>query len=211
MSDFGNYRRDLAVLETSGGRVPQIQHTLPTAASPSQIAPWMSSNGSPTVATSAFTSFYNDSSDALSQASQLSPGFRPGTGQTLDSPEAAYFGDDRRPSVASVTTASSQGSKNSSARQTYKKLQGFFGEEHPGKDEDPGNHAKDARSNSFSLRHRDRKHSTSTEVGQPRDSSPEPSRPRTPVPSSDVVPFLYQDSQVSKFRADTTSNRGGGN
>jgi adenylate cyclase len=200
VSDFGNYRRDLAVLETSGGRIPQIQHTLPTAASPNQIAPWMSSNGSPTVAASTFgTSFYNDSSDALSQASQLSPAFRPGTGQTIDSPEAGYFGDDRRPSVASVTTASSQGSKSSAARQTYKKLQGFFGEDYPGKDEDPANHAKETRTNSFSLRHRDRKHSTATEIGAPRDSSPDPSRPRTPVPSSDVVPFLYQDSQVSEY------------
>lgn len=69
------------------------------------------------------TSFYNDSSDgdALS-----SPGFRPGTGFTgntvaSDSPADLDFGDERRPSVASVTTASSTGSK-SSANRIHKKL-----------------------------------------------------------------------------------------
>ena len=207
MTDFGNYRRDLAVLETSGGRIPQIQHNPPTAlASPNQIAPWMSTNGTSTAPSSAFgTSFYNDSSDALSTASQLSPGFRPGTGLTgntnvsSDSPADPYFGDERRPSVASVTTASSQGSKSSVSRGgIHKKLQTFFGDEFPGKDGSDTSlpsHGKDARSHSFARSHRERNHSSATETG--RDASPAGSRPRTPVPSSDVVPFLYQDSQVS--------------
>jgi adenylate cyclase len=84
MKTFGNYRRDLAVLDTTGGRIPQIQHNPPTAASPIQVPPWMSSNGSPGVPLSVFSSsFYNDydSGDNLSQSSQLSPGFRPGTGR----------------------------------------------------------------------------------------------------------------------------------
>ncbi|KAK1724036.1 uncharacterized protein BDZ83DRAFT_366567 [Colletotrichum acutatum] len=54
LSDFANYRRDLAVLETSGGRLPSIQHNPPTAtpSSNSQIAPWMSpSNGGATAST----------------------------------------------------------------------------------------------------------------------------------------------------------------
>jgi adenylate cyclase len=209
MTDFGNYRRDLAVLETSGGRVPQIQHNPPTAlASPNQIAPWMSANGSSITPSSAFaTSFYNDSSDNLSQGSQLSPGFRPGTGLTgntnaSDSPADAYFGDgdERRPSVASVTTASSTGSKSSVSRGggIHKKLQTFFGEDFPGKDGSDTSlpsHGKEVRSHSFARSHRDRNHSTATDQTQ-RDASPAPSRPRTPVPSSDVVPFLYQDSQV---------------
>lgn len=211
MTDFGNYRRDLAVLETSGGRIPQIQHNPPTAlASPNQIAPWMSTNGSNVNVTpsSAFfgTSFYNDSSDNLSQGSQLSPGFRPGTGFTgntnaSESPADAYFGDEdeRRPSVASVTTASSTGSKSSTSRGAgiHKKLQTFFGEDFPGKDGSDTSlpSHKEARSHSFARSHRDRNASSATDQTQ-RDASPAPSRPRTPVPSSDVVPFLYQDSQV---------------
>jgi adenylate cyclase len=206
MSSFGNYRRDLSVLETSGGRsVPQIQNLPPTAASPNPnpVAPWMSSNnGSPVVPSSAFgTTFYNDSSDNLSMASQLSPGFRPSSGNMPD--------DDRRPSVASVTTASSSGSKSSVVRTgIHKSLKGFFGDEFPGSNgkvdakeggKEPNTkynpEQKDHRSNSYT---RNRNPSTAKDAPQ-RDSSPVPSRPRTPVPSSDVVPFLYQDSQVSTY------------
>ena len=207
MSGLSNYRRDLAVLETAGGRIPQIQHNPPTAASPNQIAPWMSSNGSsPALPSGTFpTSFYNDSSDNLSQGSQLSPGFRPGTGRTgntsTDSPDHGFFNDndDRRPSIASFTTASSTGSKSSVVKpNVHKSLKNFFGEDFQGKDASdtslPGHaNGKEHRSNSWS---RHRNHSTSTETA-PREGSPAPSRPRTPVPSSDVVPFLYQDSQVS--------------
>jgi adenylate cyclase len=218
MSDFGNYRRDLAVLETSGNRIPQIQHNPPTAlASPNQIAPWMSTNGSngtPTSASAFVTSFYNDSSDNLSQGSALSPGFRPGTAFTgntaaSDSPADLDFGDERRPSVASVTTASSTGSKssvNGRGGAIHKKLQTLFGEDPSGKDGSDtslpslGKEVREHRSHSFARSHRERNHSSATDITQrDRDTSPAPSRPRTPVPSSDVVPFLYQDSQVSSF------------
>jgi adenylate cyclase len=205
MSGLSGYRRDLAVLDNSSGRIPQIQHNPPTASS--QIAPWMSS--SPTLPSSAFpTSFYNDSSDNLSQTSQLSPGFRPSTGRTgnfsADSHDQGYFhdGDERRPSIASVTTASSSGSKSSSARPggVQKNLKAFFGEDFTGKDGSdtnlPGHpNGKEQRSGSWS---RHRNHSITAETSQ-RDASPVPSRPRTPVPSSDVVPFLYQDSEVSPY------------
>ncbi|KAG9238366.1 adenylate cyclase, partial [Amylocarpus encephaloides] len=209
MTDFGNYRRDLAVLEISSGRIPQIQHNPPTAlGSPNQIAPWMSSNGGGTPSNTFGTSFYNDSSDNLSQASQLSPPFRPGTGFTgytnaSDSPADADFGDERRPSVASVTTASSTGSKSSVSRTgIHKKLQTFFGEDFPGKEGSDTSlpaQGKEHRTHSFARSHRERNLSSATDITQ-RDASPAPSRPRTPVPSSDVVPFLYQDSQdITKY------------
>ncbi|TGO11705.1 hypothetical protein BTUL_0103g00020 [Botrytis tulipae] len=208
MADFGNYRRDLAVLETSGGRIPQIHHNPPTAiASSNQIAPWMSNGGSATGSPNGFTSFYNDSSDALSQASQLSPVARPGTAVTgntnaSDSPADALFGDgdERRPSVASITTASSTGSKGSVSRAVgglHKKLTSFFGEDPTSSDTSlPSQQGKEARSHSFARSHRDRNHSSATDHGHYRDASPAGgSRPRTPVPSSEVVPFLYQNSQ----------------
>jgi adenylate cyclase len=208
-SDFGNYRRDLSVLETSGARIPQIQHNPPTAAaaSPSYVTPWMSPNGSNMPSNAAGTSFYDDSSDNHSVGSQLSPGFRPGTartGNTIGSePDVNGHDDERRPSLASITTVSSSGSKGSIVRSgIHKKLQGFFGEEFPGRDGSDtslptqGLVGKEHRSNSYS-RHRDRKTSSATETGA-REASPAPSRPRTPVPSSDVVPFLYQDSQVCR-------------
>ncbi|PQE29003.1 adenylate cyclase protein [Rutstroemia sp. NJR-2017a BBW] len=207
MADFGNYRRDLAVLETSGGRIPQIHHNPPTAIAPqNQIAPWLSSGSSAAGSPNGFTSFYNDSSDALSQASQLSPVNRPSTAVTgntnaSDSPADTFFGDERRPSVASITTASSTGSKSSVSRGgIHKKLQTFFGEDLPGvnsSDTSLPSHGKEARSHSFARSHRERNHSSATDHGHNREASPAPggSRPRTPVPSSDIVPFLYQDSQ----------------
>ncbi|KAH8905327.1 adenylate cyclase [Coniochaeta sp. PMI_546] len=157
------------------------------------------------------TSFYNDSSDNLSLASQLSPGLRSlnvRSGQTpatsTDSHETAYFNDDRRPSLASITTtASSTNSKASGTRGGIRKLQGFFGEEFPGKDSSETSlpsAGKDHRSHS--LQHgrpgRDRHHSNATDHA--REASPAPSRPRTPVPAPDVVPFLYQEAEdIARF------------
>ncbi|KAI0401032.1 protein phosphatase 2C [Xylaria palmicola] len=213
MSDLANYRRDLAVLEPSGGRLPQI-HREPPANSPNappHIAPWMSANGAPgaTGSPTTYTSFYNDSSDNLSTPSQLSPAFRlgphrPAPNPPNDSPDVAYFDDQRRPSVASITTASSQGSKNSSGRGGLKKLQGFFGEEFPGRDGSETSlppaapHAKEQRSYSFGRPRRGRNDSNATD--HTREPSPTSSRPRTPIPSSDVVPFLYQEADdIAKY------------
>ncbi|KFY57019.1 hypothetical protein V497_05787 [Pseudogymnoascus sp. VKM F-4516 (FW-969)] len=206
-NDFGNYRRDLSVLDTSSGRIPSIQHNPPSAVSPRQYtAPWMSPQNGATMPPSAFgTSFYDDSSD---NSQQLSPSMRPGTSRTLSDPEAdAADDDERRPSLASVATSGSNGSRGSVVRTgIHKKLQGFFGEEYSGRDSSDTslptqnatqNAGKEQRQGSYSSRHRDRKPSSAAEV---RDSSPVPSRPRTPVPSSDVVPFLYQDSvDISRY------------
>ncbi|CAJ2501172.1 Uu.00g040250.m01.CDS01 [Anthostomella pinea] len=218
MSDLTNYRRDLAVLEPSGGRIPQIHRDPPPAPSPNaqqNIAPWTSANGGAvaTAPPSAFaTSFYNDSSDNVSTsspASQLSPAVRlgpprPTPNSNHDSSDGAFFNDDRRPSVASVMTASSQGSKNSSGRGGIKKLQGFFGEEFPGRDGSetslpPPGQVKEQRSYSFGRPRRGRNDSNATDHTG-REASPASSRPRTPVPSSDVVPFLYQEANdIAKY------------
>lgn len=203
-SDFGNYRRDLAILDPGGGRAPPNPHTNPASGSLSNVAPWMSASGG----LAGSTTFYNDSTDNLSLGSQLSPGLRGMAGRpsqtttgSTESPDAAYFTDERRPSVASITTtASSQGSRASGPRGGLRKLQGFFGEEFPGRDSSetslahPGGAGKD-RSHSYShgRPHRDRNYSNATDHA--RDASPS-SRPRTPVPAPEVVPFLYQEADV---------------
>ncbi|KAI2636046.1 protein phosphatase 2C [Xylaria nigripes] len=213
MSDLAGYRRDLAVLEPSGSRLPQIHRDPPASSSniPQNIMPWTPANGGPGahVSPNAFTTFYNDSSDNLSTPSQLSPAFRvslPRHGQNSsnDSPDLVYFDEQRRPSIASITTASSQGSRNSSGRGGIKKLQGFFGEEFPGRDGSETSLpsvqpvAKEQRSYSFGRSRRGRNDSSATD--QTREPSPTPSRPRTPVPSSDVVPFLYQEADdIAKY------------
>ncbi|KAI1756579.1 protein phosphatase 2C [Xylaria castorea] len=215
LSDLANYRRDLAVLEPSGGRLPQIHREPPTNSpnAPQNVMPWMSANGAPgaTASPTAYTSFYNDSSDNLSTPSQLSPAFRMGVRSGLnsntnlnnDSPDFGYFDDQRRPSLASIATASSQGSKNSSGRGGLKKLQGFFGEEFPGRDGSETSLppvpplAKEQRSYSFGRR---RARNDSNATDHTREPSPTSSRPRTPIPSSDVVPFLYQEADdIAKY------------
>ncbi|KAL2260067.1 hypothetical protein VTK26DRAFT_6040 [Humicola hyalothermophila] len=209
MSDLRDYRRDLAALDPVGRRPTRSQQTNPETGSLSQVAPWTTGSSSaapPTTGSDpAPTSFYNDSTDNLSIDSQTSPGPRtamirpPQTlGGSTDSPDAAYFTDERRPSIASITTtASSQGSRASGARGGFRKLQGFFGEEFPGRDSSeyslphPGS-GREHRSHSYSYNrpHRDRNYSNATDHG--RDASPA-SRPRTPVPAPEVVPFLYQE------------------
>ena len=207
-SDLTNHRRDLSVLESArnpshgGGGVSMAS---------SLIAPWMSASVPASSSSRTLpTSFYNDSSDSLSVASQFSPGLPPGGARpgpapsgAQESPDAAFFNTDaRRPSAASIaTTASSQGSKASGARGGFRKLQGFFGEEFPGRDSSESSlptsiAGKDQRSRSYSHSrpsHRDRNFSNATD---PRDASPSSSRPRTPVPAPEVVPFLYQDNTV---------------
>ncbi|KAF3061462.1 Adenylate cyclase [Daldinia childiae] len=214
MSDLADYRRDLAVLNPANGRIPQIQRDPPTSPnSQHNITPWMSVNGGAATSPTGFgTSFYNDSSDNVSTTSQLSPAFRlgpsrPAQASSNESPDAAYFTDDRRPSAASITTASSQGSKNSGSRGGLKKLQGFFGEDFPGRDSSEtslpappssSQNQKDQRSYSFTRPRRGRNDSNATD--HTREPSPSSSRPRTPVPSSDVVPFLYQEANdIAKY------------
>lgn len=203
MSDFTNYRRELAILETS--RIPQIQHNPPTAGTNPHIAPWMTPTGPSTPSSTMPTSFYNDSSDNLSLASQgfQNPNNR-ASQPSQDFPDASYH-DDRRPSAASILTASSQGSKTSITRGGFRKLQGFFGEEFPGRDSSESSLptsvlGKDQRGRSYSHSRptqRDRNYSNATD--HTRDGSPTSSRPRTPVPTPEVVPFLYQDNSVCLF------------
>jgi adenylate cyclase len=176
--------------------VPSIRQQQPSAVSQSPIAPWQSGNGSAAgLAASVYGSFYNDSSEDVSQ----SPGFRPGSGRD----EMGYPSDDRRPSVASATTVSSTGSKSSISRGFHKRLQGFFGEEFPGDSRQNSDASIQMPSapyapDSASLRTgRNRNNSVnntmSSSIGS-RPSSPAGSRPRTPLPSSEVTPWEYQES-----------------
>lgn len=208
MSELGNHRRQLSVLETD--RVPKIKQQPPTGGPSPQIAPWMSSSNTPSNSQPMQMSFYNDSTESLPSTqlgqSQQSPGhLRTGSrsGFVLIEKDASgtpSYTDDRRPSVASIaTTASSTGSKTSGTRGGFRKLQGFFGEEFPGRDGSDGSlptslASKDPRGRSYShsRSHRGRQFSNATDPT--REASPSPARPRTPAP--EVVPFLYQDNTV---------------
>lgn len=209
MSDFPDYRRELAGLDTASSRhLPQIQRDPPTAVpgSPSQVAPWLTGRPAPLpMPPSVFQgSFYNDDSDAQSPSSQRSPSARPATGRTgsIDSPDVGYFGavDERRPSVVSTATTGSTGSKGSASKTGFhKKLQGFFGDDFAGRDGSdsslPPGIGKEQASQPHARTFRKRNASVVSNHSV-KDPSPETSRPRTPVPTSDVVPFLYQEAEV---------------
>ena len=206
MSDLTNYRQDLAVLDPAGGS--RNTRNLPNVA-PSGAATGLNREASSYFQPHSGTSFYNDSSDNASLSSQVSPSFRsaqnpPGAGRHLSAPDSPDPHDERRPSFASITTLSSQGSKNSMARGGLRKLQGFFGEEFPGSDTSlppPAVPPKDNRPRSFSHSRQQRGRNYSNATDNTRDASPSSSRPRTPVPAPEVVPFLYQEADVGPHRA----------
>ncbi|OCK75710.1 PP2C-domain-containing protein [Lepidopterella palustris CBS 459.81] len=203
VADFSGYRKDLSVLDTSGGRIPVISRNPPTATSPTPQ--WSSGpNGSVVVPSSVFGSFFNDSTEDIA----LSPGFRPGSGKEDNTgfPDA----DDRRPSVASATTVSSTGSKSSIGRGFHKKLQGFFGEEFPGDSRQnsdssltTNNQCGPESQSTRSLRNRTNSvNNTIASSMNSRPSSPASSRPRTPLPSSEVTPWEFQDFKESPAPGD---------
>jgi adenylate cyclase len=204
-SDFLGYRKELGVLQTSGDRIPSISRNPPTAASASsQHAPWASSstNGS-SMAHGGWGSFY-DSSEENDQ--QLSHGFsHPGGGYNKE--DAMGFPQDlRRPSAASATTVSSTGSKSSFSRGFHKKLQKVFGEDFPGDERQNSDSSLNTASHiteTQSLRgpQRNRGNSIANTVGSggylSRSGSPTSLRPRTPLPSSEVTPWDFQDPRVA--------------
>ncbi|KAF1848276.1 PP2C-domain-containing protein [Cucurbitaria berberidis CBS 394.84] len=195
---LGDHRKQLAVLETSGGRVPSISRNPPTATTAnSQSAPWSSPSNGTNMANSVWSSFFNDSNEDVSQPS---PGFaRPGTGSREDS-MGFPLKDDRRPSVASANTVSSTGSKSSISRGGFhKRLQNVFGEDFPadGRQNSETSLITPYATDTQSIRgQRDRGNSLNNTIGSNHHStpaSPTSSRPRTPQPSSEVTPWDFQE------------------
>lgn len=109
--------------------------------------------------------------------------------------------DDRRPSIASATTVSSSGSKNSVAGRFHKKLQGFFGEEFT-EDTSARQNSETSVTQSLSTApsaagtlNRNRQNSVNDSNVRSASDPPSPtaSRPRTPAPSSEVTPWVFQE------------------
>lgn len=194
MMGLGDHRRELSVLQTpsyirnspsSGpGQSPAgTAHGFPSATTP--ISALSINNGSHGFLNGNIFDSYQ--SDLYQNSSQYRPGTAPGpngsTSSTTIGPDS-YFPnpqDDRRPSVASLATnASSTGSKTSIGRSIIRRIRGDDDKESPGSSDSSllQNNVLQRPSAAYSR--------TNTQTG---------SRPQTPVPSSDVVPFLYQDPQ----------------
>lgn len=192
-SGFSNHRKALAVLGagddparsySSSPRPPPINPPRPGPDEVESIAPWVTTAGTEGPGT-----FFNDNSEY--EASPSSATFRPATGRTFSSEpaEMEYNGDHRRPSAASMT--SSQGSKSSSSHKPWrKKSRGLPGDEYPAIDEpDDSQQALSGKRGLVDhLKARERANSDTSE------SSQRPLRPRaeTPLPSSDITPWVYQ-------------------
>ena len=139
--------------------------------------------------------FFHDYSEH--EASPASPSFHPGTEHPIiNEPPDEDDDIDRRPSIASATTISSQDSISSTSGRFRKRLQGILGDEYVGQDSNTGVplHAAPLRPGEPS-KSRDRASSVGSPDISDRPSekqSSHPSRAQTPLPSSDITPWLYQ-------------------
>ncbi|CRG90756.1 adenylate cyclase [Talaromyces islandicus] len=144
--------------------------------------------------------FLRDSSET--ENSPLTPIFRSTNGNAPAFDDLRDFGyrDDRRHSAASITTASSSNSKSSQNNGIRKHIHGLLGRDHghgengvSRNDSDPSLQQPGSREH---LTTRSRTDSASSrhlsEYTRTRAGSPSASRPLTPLPSSDVAPWMYQ-------------------
>ena len=190
MMGLGDHRRELSVLQT-----PSYIRNSPSSGP--GLSPAGTANGFPSATTPVSAASTNNGShgflnsnpfdpyqsDHFQSSSQYRPGTAPGPNGSTSSgtigPDSYFPQDDRRPSVASLATnASSTGSKTSIGRSIVRRIFGEDDKESPGSSDSslPQNNVLQRPSAAYTR--------TNTQTG---------SRPQTPVPSSDVVPFLYQD------------------
>lgn len=198
-----DYRKD-----NSAANVPSIARDPPSAPL-SQVAPWATEPS--TMPSTALLppprSFFDDFNDNL----EASPSDLPATARTgvSDLVDAPWQDIERRPSIASATTMGSQdsSSKASGGKGSYnKKLATFFGEDVSGLGGRGSRQGSEVsipplgprEHSNHSLRTRNNSIQSNQFDGRP--VSPTNSRPRTPQPpSSDVVPWVYQNFKVRSF------------
>lgn len=194
---LGYHRKTLEVLGENSHPPsnPQYLSLNPIAHDP-LAAPWPSPRHSGT--------FLNDSSEH--ENSPISPAFRPLNTTSSDVQDFGSNRDNRRPSAASATTVSSAGSKSSQNERLRKRLLGFFSEGNVRQELDLHPDSETSLQEFASREHsgtRARNDSVGSrnvsESAGGRTISPIPSRPRTPLPSSDVAPWMYQQFAVSEL------------
>ncbi|KAG8532674.1 uncharacterized protein KY384_002551 [Bacidia gigantensis] len=175
----------------------------PTEAPKSQIAPWATEDPA-MLSTHDLTSgnFFENGPSKV----QLSPIFRSGAGRTNNSgspSELVYQDDDRRPSIVSESTLSSQNSmpkttshKNASSR----KKAALFGDEGRKPSWSSGASTPGSlRRESTQASTQGSMHSTGTDG---RSKSPPSSSTRYPQASSEVTPWMFQDPKDIRHYGD---------
>ncbi|KAL4787284.1 hypothetical protein BJX76DRAFT_19508 [Aspergillus varians] len=211
-SGFGTHRKALAILGNDDLGPPPVNNSNPhlntNYADHFETNPQANLSYSRRGSSDTQGTFFNDHSEH--ESSPATAGFRPGTGRTYASEplDLDYNGDHRRPSVASATTVSSQGSKSSAsgAFAFRKKLQGFFGDDYTGGDskndcESYSNFgaksssihsgAKPSSVDHFKARERADSEGSRHASDASQDEA-QFARPGTPLPSSEITPWEYQ-------------------
>ncbi|KAL8970833.1 MAG: hypothetical protein Q9197_003606, partial [Variospora fuerteventurae] len=157
-----------------------------TAAPDAQIAPWLSAGSSTSNREADTGSFFEDRPRRAIQANEPV--------------DPLFCGSDRRPSMASATTVSSQNSVPISRASTSrgnpnKRLGAFFVDDglDSARSSDTGVITTGRDPSASSQSRKARHDSVQTNNTDGRTSSPSSSRPRSPLPSSDVTPWLFQD------------------
>ena len=183
-------------LSTTSSSKPSQSIERPNA----DIAPWMD-DGLPPLATHGLTSLTNFNTDAPKL--HLSSSIRPDTGDS-EPRDPLFDNDERRPSLAttesSQTSVSNSVSKTSTHRGTPYKRGGFFSDDYgqqSSRSSDTSIPATLQREQTSSSKHGSIRHGHhGSRDYSTASTSPTGSRPRTPLPSSDVTPWLFQDFKV---------------
>ena len=178
---------------------PRNQSDSVAEKSASQIAPWIN-DGPPMLSTYEInaSNFLSNGPDGLQTSPKSPRGTDRNVTNTSPSDLAYRRPDDRRPSAVSDTTVSSQNStsKGSSHRNApHKKLAGFFGDD--GRQSPRGSENSIPKSLHRETTQTSQKGSIQSNYPDGRPLSPSSSRPRSPLPSSDVTPWLFQEFKVS--------------
>ncbi|EEH19398.2 hypothetical protein PABG_01717 [Paracoccidioides brasiliensis Pb03] len=207
-TSFGNHKKALAILGASDDpSVSQMFLQYSSTNARKRSPSWTPPASLKTTATRG--TFFNDGSDA----EETSPQFQLEAALTdpSNSPEPVHD-EHRRPSVASATTVSSQGSKGSGGR-FHKRLRGLFGDEH-GSASDSALPERSLSnripmSSGSQSKVRERNNSTPS-LHPPERSSPlgRGFRPCTPLPSSDDI-SNYGDAPVYPVPGDPDVERFG--
>ncbi|KAK2766299.1 cysteinyl-tRNA synthetase [Arachnomyces sp. PD_36] len=182
---FGERRKDNGASVTSNPSSTRLQRS----PSPTTISADYPSNES----AEQYISSQNFRNNGATQyPTQPSSSYRPNTAFTDYGNERG----DRRPSVASAATASSQGSKSSAGARFRKHLPRIFGDDYKGSDAEnasdtslPGQPFRSGSWERASMRSR-QGHSAGNSSERP--ISPGASQPRAPPQSSEVTPWMYQ-------------------
>lgn len=142
--------------------------------------------------------FYNDHSQSDAETTPTATSALDGSFTNESTRDPGYDDFIRRPSHASAATVASQASRSTTnSGRLQKRLQGFFGDEYHSPDSQP----PPPKERSISPRVSPRNGSASLRSrkgSSPSVSSDQISRPITPLPSSTVTPWDFQNFTVSR-------------